>query len=289
MIVYRHIRLDTNQVFYIGIGKTEKRAFSKESRNDLWKKIVNKSGYKVQILAHPDTWEEACDLEKLLISEYGRYDLGTGILANMTDGGDGNQNYSEQVRRKIGNGHRGKKFKKTKPVTEETRIKMREARKNIIISEKALKCLELGRKGFPKSQETKEKISNLLKGKKQSEETKLKRKQTLIKVWKNEQLIELKRKQTLELHEKGIFKNIKRVSKFKGLPFQGDKEKLSQSLKKHYLTSKPHNFIELSDEIKKSILLDFNSGLKKFHLHKKYELNRKVIDRVLNEMVNEAK
>ena len=28
-IVYRHIRLDKNEVFYIGIGKTEKRAYEK--------------------------------------------------------------------------------------------------------------------------------------------------------------------------------------------------------------------------------------------------------------------
>ena len=33
IVVYRHIRNDTNEVFYIGIGKTEKRAYSIHSRN----------------------------------------------------------------------------------------------------------------------------------------------------------------------------------------------------------------------------------------------------------------
>jgi hypothetical protein len=31
--VYKHIRKDTNEVFYIGIGKTEKRAYNKICRN----------------------------------------------------------------------------------------------------------------------------------------------------------------------------------------------------------------------------------------------------------------
>ena len=31
--LYRHIRLDLGSPFYIGIGKTEKRAYSKKNRN----------------------------------------------------------------------------------------------------------------------------------------------------------------------------------------------------------------------------------------------------------------
>lgn len=102
-IVYRHRRLDTNEIFYIGIGKTEKRAYSKNYRNNWWNKIIQKSTYNIEIIAKDLTWEDACDLEKLLISEYGRRDLGLGKLVNMTDGGDGAINviYSEERRKNI--------------------------------------------------------------------------------------------------------------------------------------------------------------------------------------------
>jgi len=47
--VYKHIRLDTLEVFYIGIGKEIKRAYSKQRRNKYWNSIVSKHGYKVEI------------------------------------------------------------------------------------------------------------------------------------------------------------------------------------------------------------------------------------------------
>lgn len=89
--VYRHIRLDTNEVFYIGIGKAKdfKRAYSKSNRNIHWKRVVNKYDYKVEIIQERLSWEDACELEILLILEYGRKDLETGCLVNMTGGGDG--------------------------------------------------------------------------------------------------------------------------------------------------------------------------------------------------------
>lgn len=41
MYVYRHIRLDKNEVFYVGIGSDNKgkylRAHGKEKRNKYWK------------------------------------------------------------------------------------------------------------------------------------------------------------------------------------------------------------------------------------------------------------
>ena len=47
------------------------------------------------------TWEEACTLEKNLIKEYGRRDLMAGTLVNMTDGGEGIENPSEEVRERL--------------------------------------------------------------------------------------------------------------------------------------------------------------------------------------------
>ena len=127
------------------------------------------------------------------------------------------------------------------------------------------------------------KISNKLKGQKQSEQTKEKRKKTLKEIWKNPDLIELKRKQTKELFEKGILNTKGRTSRKKGKPFDGDKEKLSNSLKEYYKTAKPHNFKVIEVDIKNQIKKDYKEGIKKFALHKKYNLNRKIIDRILNE------
>lgn len=86
--IYRHIRLDTNKVFYIGIGNS-KRPYVKNTRSDFWKNITNKTKYEVQILKSNLTKEEAIELEKILISYYGRINNKTGILCNLTDGGEG--------------------------------------------------------------------------------------------------------------------------------------------------------------------------------------------------------
>ena len=88
ILIYRHIRLDTNEVFYIGIGN-EKRPHTKHRRSVFWNNIINKTEYEVQILKKNLTWDEAVELEILLISYYGRKDNNTGILCNMTDGGEG--------------------------------------------------------------------------------------------------------------------------------------------------------------------------------------------------------
>ena len=91
--VYRHIRLDTNQPFYIGIGSDDsgkyKRAYNKSKRNIFWKRISIKSDYKIDIVLDGLTWEEACQKEKELIALYGRYNNNLGTLCNLTDGGDG--------------------------------------------------------------------------------------------------------------------------------------------------------------------------------------------------------
>lgn len=99
--VYRHIRKDTNQVFYIGIGTDNKgkhtRAKSK-ARNRYWKRIVEKSDYEIEILFDDITKEEAISKEIEFISIYGRRDLNKGTLANLTDGGEGVVNMSEEGR-----------------------------------------------------------------------------------------------------------------------------------------------------------------------------------------------
>ena len=102
--VYQHTRLDTNEVFYIGISKVKKykRARDKYDRSDFWKRIVNKTKYKIDILYENLTLDEANEIEINLISHYGRRNLGLGNLVNLTDGSSGvrNQIVSNETRLK---------------------------------------------------------------------------------------------------------------------------------------------------------------------------------------------
>ena len=137
-IVYRHIRKDKNEPFYIGIGESENRAYNTKARGIHWKNIVSKTDYEVEILFDNLSYEEAKEKERDFIALYGRSDSGTGILINQTDGGEGTRGriYSEQWRkeqgvrmsqrvlseehkRKIGESHKGIKH------TEETKVRMK--------------------------------------------------------------------------------------------------------------------------------------------------------------------
>jgi len=158
-VVYKHIRNDTNEVFYIGIGKSKVRINSKLSRNKLWCNIVNKVGYISEIVEDGLTWEAACNKEKELIKHYGRRDLGLGTLVNMTYGGEGwsglvrtdehNKKISEarmgivfteihkenlkKARKKIMNDELRKKIGfNSKNISIETRLKMSKSAKNRI-------------------------------------------------------------------------------------------------------------------------------------------------------------
>jgi len=120
--LYRHIRLDKEEPFYIGIGTKSKkfisfavefsRAFNKSRRNLIWKKIINKTDYNIEILLESNNLEFIKQKEKEFIKLYGRIDLKTGTLANMTDGGDGAIGHilSKETRKKISlnNGSKGK-------------------------------------------------------------------------------------------------------------------------------------------------------------------------------------
>lgn len=146
-IVYQHRRLDNKEIFYIGIGKSEKRAFNKSNnRNKFWRNIINKTKYSIEILHSDITWQEACLIEKLLIRFYGRRDLDLGNLVNMTDGGEGILNVSLQTRKKISNALKGNsnflghkhseenkknwsKFHTGKKLSEETKLKISNSKK----------------------------------------------------------------------------------------------------------------------------------------------------------------
>jgi len=156
--VYRHIRLDKNEPFYIGIGSDEtyKRAYKTKGRSKYWENI-SINGYEVEILMDNITWEDACKKEVEFISMYGRKDLGQGTLVNLTNGGDGSPGVivSEKTRsyHKVNNKGKSNPFYGKKH-NEETILKLKLNRQNSIMPES-----------------TKEKISKTLKGRKFSKET----------------------------------------------------------------------------------------------------------------------
>lgn len=98
--LYRHIRLDTNQVFYIGIG-CGRRAYTKHSRNKHWQSITNKTSYTIQIMLESFDRNFIVSKEIEFIALYGRKDLGKGTLCNFTDGGEGITNVTESALNKM--------------------------------------------------------------------------------------------------------------------------------------------------------------------------------------------
>ena len=130
--IYRHLK-PCGEVFYIGIGSLENRAYSTLGRNNFWKKVIEKyPNYEVQVLKNNLEWKDACDLEVILISYYGRRDLKTGTLVNLTDGGDGQVNPSEDTRKKMRDAKKGiggeTHYFFGVPKTEEYKIKLRDAK-----------------------------------------------------------------------------------------------------------------------------------------------------------------
>ena len=105
--VYRHIRFDKNEVFYIGISNINDdkyfRANSKRDRNSHWRNIIKKTDYKIDILFDNVSWDFAKEKEIELIQLYGKTLDGTGTLCNITSGGEGTLNlkWDESRRQKI--------------------------------------------------------------------------------------------------------------------------------------------------------------------------------------------
>ena len=175
-VVYLHRKLDTEEVFYIGIGISIKRSYSSKSRNVYWKNTVNKHGYTIEILYENITWEEACIIEIDLIRQYGRKDIGNGTLVNLTDGGEGNANMSEITKNKISKSLFGKL--QSSETKEKRRITLTKIWENESLRElKRLQSTELNRlgiigtKGRPSNRKgtkcTKETIDRMSKSKKE--------------------------------------------------------------------------------------------------------------------------
>jgi len=130
--VYFH-QDDQGKVFYVGKGKGN-RAHSCSNRSKCWLGYVKNhcSANRPQVIIVQDllTEPEAFQLESQLILQYGRRDLGTGQLINMTSGGDGASGHkkSQATRDKIAVSNSGKpSHNKGKPMTIEQKKKISDA------------------------------------------------------------------------------------------------------------------------------------------------------------------
>jgi len=141
---YAYLREDRTP-YYIGKGRAKRVYKSHIRQNKTNLKPKDKS--KIIFLKKNLTEEEANIHEVYMIAIFGRKDLGTGVLRNMTNGGDGISGYSHTLKTKKilseknsgeNNAWYGKKH------TEETKKIMRESSKN--------------RKRNPHSEKTKEKM-----------------------------------------------------------------------------------------------------------------------------------
>ena len=136
---YAYLREDKTP-YYIGKGKGD-RAY-KKSKNDV---KPPKDKTRIILLKQNLIEEEAFRHEIYMIDVFGRKDLGTGILHNRTDGGEGASGCipSEETKRKISNSLKG--------IPRPEDVKARIAEKN---------------KGKTHTKEAKDKIANTHKGNK---------------------------------------------------------------------------------------------------------------------------
>jgi hypothetical protein len=148
---YAYLREDKTP-YYIGKGKG-KRIYSTCRRI---KPPKDKS--RIIYLKQNLTEEQAFKHEIYMVDVFGRKDLGTGILYNMTNGGEGMSGAirSDEYRKKMS------EAKKNHTVSEETKRKLSEAHKNP--SEETRKKISEANKDKTLSKETRRKLSVAKKG-----------------------------------------------------------------------------------------------------------------------------
>jgi hypothetical protein len=138
---YAYLREDRTP-YYIGKGK--KRYGKYYSRTTaIHENVFIPPKERIIILKEFDSEFDAYKHEMYMISVFGRKDIGTGILHNRTDGGDGHTNMSEYARKRCSEIHKGK------VLSEETKSKIRETRK---------------KRGYCCTEEQKEYLSKLYSG-----------------------------------------------------------------------------------------------------------------------------
>ena len=158
--IYFHVNLSTGKVFYIGRGCND-RAWSKRDRNKYWHNTVNKYGYLVQLFEEGLTLQESKDREIYWIAYFGKENL-----TNMTDGGEGfsGLKHSEEAKQKMSETRKGRiPPNKGLKMSEEQKIKLREAHKGKKHSEEHKRKVVEARSGYKHSETTKKKMSESAK------------------------------------------------------------------------------------------------------------------------------
>lgn len=178
--VYKYLREDGTP-YYIGKGSGN-RAYKKWNKKEI-KPPVDTT--RIVIVEENLTENQAFDLEKKLIAEYGRKDLGTGILYNKTNGGDGSSGHkiggwkwseeSKSKRKGAGNPSFGKTSSKKQ---KEIASKIHTGREHSVESKKKRSESLSGREIL-----WADKISNSLKGRKQDPESVAKRAEACRRTW----------------------------------------------------------------------------------------------------------
>lgn len=215
--VYAYLRKDDLTPYYIGKGQGN-RAWDKTHSV-----VVPSDRNRIVMLETGLSEIGALALERRYIRWYGRKDLGTGILRNRTNGGDGvagiipwNKDLrtgsflTESGKRKVSEANKGipknhgdkiSAALKGKPKSEEHKKKLSEAgkgntpwnkgktgvqessRKGVKVSDEVRAKMSAAHKGKTNTEEQKAKISAKLKGRVMSEETRKKMSEARKKLW----------------------------------------------------------------------------------------------------------
>lgn len=170
--IYAYIRIDGTP-YYIGKG-TGRRAWDKSHS------VKVPTHNRVIIMETGLTEIGAYALERRYIQWWGRRDLGTGILRNMSDGGEGRTGFSEESRRKL-----SESAKRRRPYDPDHSHMMSEMlRKRWSDPEFRAKMSER-HTGRPKSEEHRRKIGESQKGKMVPKETCDKLSEAVKETYKN--------------------------------------------------------------------------------------------------------
>jgi hypothetical protein len=151
---YAYLREDGTPYY---IGKGNGRRLYKKGKGEVGKP-TDKS--RIIFLKQNINEEEAIKHEIYMIAVFGRKDLGTGILRNKTDGGDGVSGYKpdEEICLSTSKRMKGNKFAKGYKHSLESKEKISRANKGRIYPEERNKKISLSRTGHIVSEETKQKL-----------------------------------------------------------------------------------------------------------------------------------